>query len=320
MKRFIECKLQVYKGAVMDKLNNMQVFCRIVELGTFAAVAREMSLSAMMISKYLSQLEESLGVTLLNRTTRKLSLTEAGELYYYRSKQLLDDFLELDEYTAQLGRNVKGTLKISAPIDFGGLYMVPAIDAYQREHPDVKILMTLHNSHVNLSEGSFDLSILVTDSLDLGVVARKIAETRLCTYASPDYLAKYGEPLHIDELNFHRCLHYMDTPHKDYWVFNVNAEETKIKTNWHFASNNGRALCQAAALGMGITQAPELSVANYLAQGKLIEILHDFRIPSLAIYATYLQRRFLPAKLTTFVNFLIQYFAEKQMPGETKFS
>ncbi|MDD5410266.1 MAG: LysR family transcriptional regulator [Methylobacter sp.] len=304
----------------MAKLNNMQVFCRIVELGTFAAVAREMNISPMMISKYMAQLEESLGVTLLNRTTRQVSMTEAGKIYYYRSKQLLDDFSELEDYTSQLGRQVKGTLKISAPIDFGGLYMVPAIDAYQRKYPDVKVLMTLHNSQVNLSEGSFDLSILVTDSLDLGVVARKIAQTRLCTYASPGYIAEYGEPKTIDELNSHRCLHYMDTPHKDYWVFNAGSEEVKIKVNWHFASNNGRALCQAAALGMGITQAPELSVMNYLEQGKLIEILPKFRIPSLAIYATYLQRRFLPAKLATFVEFLIKYFAENNMHSEMKTS
>jgi DNA-binding transcriptional LysR family regulator len=293
----------------MNKLNNIQVFCRIVELGTFAAVAREMNLSAMMISKYMAQLEESLGVALLNRTTRQISLTEAGEIYYYRSKQLMDDFSELDETTAQLGRQVKGTLKISAPIDFGGLYMAPAIDAYQRKYPDVKILMTLHNSHVDLSKGSFDLSILVTNSLDLGVVARKIAETSLCTYASPDYLAEYGKPEHIEELSLHRCLHYIDTPHKDYWLFNFDAEEIKIKPIWHFASNNGRALCQAASLGMGIVQAPEISAANFVAQGKLIEILRDFRIPSLVIYATYLQRRFLPAKLTTFVDFMVKYFA-----------
>jgi DNA-binding transcriptional LysR family regulator len=102
----------------------------------------------------------------------------------------------------------------------------------------------------------------------------------------------------------------MDTPHKDYWLFNDNGEDVKIKANWHFASNNGRALCQAASLGMGITQAPELSVMNYLDQGKLVEILPAKRIPSLEIYATYLQRRFLPAKLATFVDFLIKYFAE----------
>jgi DNA-binding transcriptional LysR family regulator len=188
--------------------------------------------------------------------------------------------------------------------------MVPAIDAYQRKYPDVKILMTLHNSHVDLSKGSFDLSILVTDSLDLGVVARKIAETRLCTYAAPVYLAEYGEPKDIDHLSSHRCLHYIDTPHKDYWLFHAGAEEVKIKPDWYFASNNGRALCQAAALGMGIAQAPEISAANFLAQGKLIEILQDFHIPSLSIYATYLQRRFLPAKLTTFVDFMVKYFAE----------
>jgi DNA-binding transcriptional LysR family regulator len=258
----------------------------------------------------MAQLEESLGVALLNRTTRQLSMTEAGEIYYHRSKQLLDDFSELEEHTSQLGRQVKGTLKISAPIDFGGLYMVPAIDAYQRAYPDVKVLMTLHNSHVNLSEGNFDLSILVTDTLDPGVVARKIAQTRLCTYASPGYIAEYGEPQTIAELSSHRCLHYTDTPHKDYWLFNDGGEEVKIKVNWHFASNNGRALCQAAALGMGITQAPELSVVNYLEQSQLIEILPTFRIPSLVCYATYLQRRFLPAKLATFVDFLIQYFAE----------
>lgn len=302
----------------MNKLNNIQVFCRIVELGTFAAVAREMNLSAMMISKYMAQLEESLGVALLNRTTRQVSLTEAGEIYYLRSKQLLDDFSELDEFTSQLGRNVKGTLKISAPIDFGGLYMVPAIDAYRREYPEVKLAMTLHNSHVNLSEGNFDISILVTDSLELGVVARKISETRLCTYASPEYIKKYGQPVHIDELSAHRCLLYMDTPHKDYWIFKNGHEETKIRIEWQFASNNGRALCQAASLGMGITQAPEISVMNYLAQGSLVEVLPEFRIPSLAIYATYLQRRFLPAKLTTFVDFLVDYFSRGNPKAESK--
>ncbi|MCX7097279.1 MAG: LysR family transcriptional regulator [Methylococcales bacterium] len=292
----------------MDKLNNIQVFCRIVELGTFAAVAREMNLSAMMISKYMAQLEESLGVTLLNRTTRQVSLTEAGEVYYFRSKQLMDDFSELDETTSQLGRQVKGLLKISAPIDFGGLYMIPAIDAYQQEHPEVKILMTLHNSAVDLSKGSFDLSLLVTDSLDLGIVARKIAKTRLGTYASPAYLAKHGKPQNIDALNGHRCLHYIDTPHKEYWLFNDGQGEVKFKPNWQFAANNGRALCQAAALGMGITQTPEISAANYVAAGQLTEILQEFCMPPLEIYATYLQRRFIPAKLTTFVDFMVKYF------------
>jgi DNA-binding transcriptional LysR family regulator len=292
----------------MDKFNNMRVFCRIVELGTFSAVAKELKLSTMMISKYIAQLEASLGVVLLHRTTRSLSLTSAGEAYYNRSKQLLEDLADLEASTAQLGERVKGTIKISAPIDFGGMYMVPAIERYLKQYPEVKILMSLDNKPPNLRVGSIDISLLVTDTLDPGVVARKIAETELCTYASPDYLAEKGCPQTIDELSNHQCLHYVDTPHGEFWLFNVDGELKKIKSDWVLASNNGRALCQAAALGMGIVQAPRLSVAPYLQSGELVEILRQYRRPALAIYATYLQRRFYPAKLTTFIDFLLAYF------------
>lgn len=295
----------------MDKFNNMQVFCRIVELGTFAGVAREMGLSAMMISKYITQLEKSLGVSLLSRTTRSLSLTEAGESYYNRSKQLLDDLAALDESVVQLGQSVKGLLKVSAPIDFGGLYMIPVIDQYQQQFSDVKISMNLNNKFVNLRDGRFDLSIVVTDCLDQGIVARKIATTSLSTYASPAYLAEKGCPQTLDELSDHRCLRYMDTPHGEHWMFNVAGELKKVKTDWVFASNNGRALCQAAALGMGIVQVPRLSARSYLESGELVEILHEYQMPNLPIYATYLQRRFYPAKLTTFVDFLLSYFAKQ---------
>lgn len=292
----------------MDKFKNMQVFCRIVELGTFSAVAKEMKLSTMMISKYIAHLESSLGVVLLSRTTRNLSLTSAGEAYYNRSKQLLEDLAELEASTAQLGERIKGQIKISAPIDFGGIYMVPAIEKYLRSYPEVKVLMSLDNKPPNLRDGSFDISLLVTDKLDPGVVARKIAETELCTYASPRYLAEKGWPISIDDLANHQCLHYVDTPHGEYWLFNVAGELKKIKLEWVLASNNGRALCQAAAMGMGIVQAPHLSVISYLNSGELVEILRDYRRPALAIYATYLQRRFYPAKLTSFVDFLLTYF------------
>jgi len=297
----------------MDKLNNMKVFCHVVERGTLSAVARELKLSPMMISKYIAQLEASLGVVLLNRTTRSLSLTSAGEAYYHRSKQLLEDLADLEASTTQMGERVKGQLNISAPIDFGGMYMVPVIERYLQCYPEVKIQMTLDNRPPNLRIGSFDLSLLVTDSLDLGVVARKIAVTELCTYSSPHYLAENGCPQNIDELAQHRCLHYVDTPHGDEWLFNVDGCSKKIKVDWLMASNNGRALCQAAAMGMGIVRAPRLSVMPYLQRGELVEILADYHRPQLAVYATYLQRRFYPAKLTTFVDFLIDFFQKENV-------
>lgn len=289
----------------------MQVFCRIVELGTFAGVAREMGLSAMMISKYITQLEKSLGVSLLSRTTRSLSLTEAGENYYHRCKQLLEDLAALDESVVELGQSVKGLLKISAPIDFGGIYMIPAIEQYQQQYEEVKVSMNLNNKFVNLRDGRFDLSIVVTDCLDQGIVARKLATTTLSTYASPSYLAEKGIPKTLEDLSQHRCLHYMDTPHGEHWMFNVLGELKKVKTDWFFSSNNGRALCQAAALGMGIVQVPRLSARSYLESGELVEVLNQYQMPNLPIYATYLQRRFYPAKLTTFVEFLLKYFAKQ---------
>lgn len=296
----------------MDKINNMKVFCRSIELGTFAAVAREMNLSSMMISKYVAQLERSLGVILLNRTTRSLNLTEAGQHYYEKSKSILQELTELDDSTSQMGGSVKGVLKISAPIDFGGIYMVPIIEAYQSENQDVKILMTLDNKYQNIRDGLFDVVILVTDNLDLGVVARKMTETELGTYASPDYIAKHGCPKTLNDLEQHQCLHYVNTPHGDYWVFYKEGEIQKIKNDWYFATNNGRALSQAAALGMGIIRAPKLSVSDYLEQGALIEILPEYRIPALSIYATYLQKKFYPAKLTSFVDFLLDYFGQNK--------
>jgi len=293
----------------MDKLNNIQVFCRSVELGTFAAVAREKDVSAMMISKYVAQLERSLGVVLLNRTTRSLNLTEAGNVYYQKSKIILEELSELDDSISQIGDSVKGLLKVSAPIDFGGTYMVAAIEAFQQLHPDIRISMTLDNKHQNLRDGLFDIVILVTDNLDLGVVARKIKDTELGTYASPDYLADNGTPLSLDDLSQHRCLHYLNTPHGDAWIFKEQGELIKIKSDWCFSTNNGRALSQAAALGMGIIRTSKLSANDFLEQGTLIEILPQYRIATLSIYATYLQKRFYPAKLSSFVDFLQKYFS-----------
>ncbi len=292
----------------MDKFNHMRVFCRIVELGSFSAAAKEMQCSSMMVSKYMQQLEASLGVVLLNRTTRSLSLTGAGEAYYLRGKQLLEDLADLEAATAQMSEQVKGELKINAPIDFGGMYLPAVICRFTSQYPEVRISLSLDNKPLNLRSGAFDLSILVTDTLDPGVVARKIAVTELGIYAAPAYLAEHGCPQTLDELSGCRCLHYADTPHGDYWVFNLEDGGKKIRNEWVFSSNNGRVLCQAAALGLGIVRAPKLSAAPFLANGELVEIMRDFRRPDLAVYATYLQRRYYPAKLTAFVEFLLQYF------------
>ncbi|NOR81629.1 MAG: LysR family transcriptional regulator [Methyloprofundus sp.] len=294
----------------MDKLKNMQVFCRIVELGTFAAVAREMGVSAMMISKYMRGLENSLSVSLIDRKTRQLNVTELGQRYYRQCKQLLDDLSDIESSISQLGSVVEGTLKVNSPIDFGGIYMVTIINDYQQRYPEVNVLMSLDNTPINLRSGKFDISIVVTDKLDQGVVARKIAQTSLCTYAAPGYLKQHGTPETVEDLEQHKCLHYLGTPHADSWVFNKDNKRIEIRPKWSFASNNGRALCQAAALGMGVIRSPALSVRSYVQSGELVELLPDYKISNLSVYATYLQRNYYPAKITTFIDFLVEYFAK----------
>ena len=291
----------------MDKLKNMQVFCRIVELGTFAAVAREMSVSTMMISKHMRFLEDSLGVSLINRKARPVIVTELGRQYYQQCKQLLADLGDMENAIAQSGKVVEGILRVNSPIDFGGIFMVPIINKYQQRYSEVSVLMSMDNAFINLRSGSFDIAMVVTDKLDQGVVARKIAQTSLCTYASPGYIKQYGCPKTVEDLAKHKCLHYLGTPHADLWRFNNDIE---IRPQWSFASNNGRALCQAAALGMGVMRSPALSVHRYVQSGELVEILPDYKISSLSVYATYLQRNYYPAKITTFIDFLVEYFSE----------
>ncbi|RLA22169.1 MAG: LysR family transcriptional regulator [Gammaproteobacteria bacterium] len=294
----------------MDKLKNIQVFCRVVELGTFVAVAQEMKVSPMMISKYMRSLEDSLGVSLINRKTRKLYVTELGQRYYQQSRLILDDLNNLENAIIESEGVVKGVLKINVPIDFGGIYMLPVINAYQQQYPDVNVLMTLDNASVDLRSGKFDICIVVTDTLNPDVIARKIAQTSLCTYASPMYIEQYGTPDSVQDLEQHKCLHYIDTPHADAWVFIKDRQRIEIRPEWSFASNNGRVLCQAAALGMGIIRSPALSVRSYVQSGELVEILLDYKLPDLCVYASYLPSNYYPAKITTFIDFLVDYFAE----------
>ncbi len=297
----------------MDKFKSMQVFCRVVELGSFTAVAREWDLSPTMVGKHVTYLEKQLGLSLLTRTTRRISLTEAGRGYYQRSKQLLEDLEELENSVSALGEGARGTLVVAAPIDFGLMYLVPAITLFRQSHPNITVSLGLENRFIDLSSGDYDLSIRITDTPHHGMIAKRITTTELCTFASPGYLAAQGEPQIIADLHRHRCLGYINTPHSNHWLFHDQGQPVEFKCRWQFASNNGTALCEAAAMDMGIIQVPSTTARPYLADGRLREILLDYCVRDLPVYAFYLQRRFIPAKITAFVSFLQDYFASQQL-------
>ncbi|MGH8474320.1 MAG: LysR substrate-binding domain-containing protein [Methylococcales bacterium] len=294
----------------MDKLKSMTAFCLVAELGSFAETAQRLELSGPMVSKHVAFLEQRLGVCLLNRTTRKVSLTEAGRQYYARCKQLLNDLDELEESTNQIDQLPQGLLKINAPIDFGMMHLVAAVDRYRKVYPKVDIHLVLENRPVDLTEGLFDIVIRVTDEPDIDVIGKIIKTAELCTYAAPHYLEQNGEPLTIDALKEHRCLQFLGTPHGERWIFQDGKSIRSFMPRCCFASNNGNVLCQAAATGMGIFQAPDITVAPFLRSGALKEILSPYRVPSLPIYAMYLSRRFVPVKIKSFIEFLADFFHE----------
>ncbi len=293
----------------MDKLKSMGAFCLVTESGSFAAAAERLKLSGPMVSKHIAQLERHLGVCLLNRTTRKVSLTEAGRQFYPRCRQLLNDLTELEELTNQIDHLPKGLLRINAPIDFGMMHMVAAVDQYRKDYADVDIHLVLDNRHVDLVDGIYDIAIRITDEPDIDLVGKIIRTTELCTYASPGYLEQYGEPRSVDALKVHRCLQFLGNPHGESWIFQNGKSIRSVMPRWCFASNNGSVLCQAAAKGMGIFQAPDITVAPYLHSGALKEILRPYRVPSLPIYAMYLSRRTVPIKIKSFIEFLAGYFS-----------
>ena len=297
----------------MDKLKSMTAFCLVAEQASFASAAERLELSGPMVSKYIAHLEQHLGIYLLNRTTRKVSLTEAGRQYYPRCKQLLNDLSELEELATQIDHQPKGVLRINAPVDFGMMHMVSTVDQYRRTYSNVDIHLVLENRHVDLNDGIYDILIRITDEPDVDVIGRTIRTTKLCTYASPDYLEQRGEPRTIEELKDHRCLQFLGTPHEESWIFQTGKATRRFIPTWCFASNNGNVLCKAAEKGMGIFQAPDITVAPYLHSGALQEILRPYRVASLPIYAMYLPRRYVPIKIKTFVDFMIAYFAT--MPG-----
>lgn len=292
----------------MDKLKSMTAFCWVAELGSFAATAERLNLSSPMVSKHIAHLEQHLGVCLLNRTTRKVNLTETGRQYYSRCKQLLNDLNELEESTNQTDHLPKGRLKINAPVDFGMMHMMAAVAAYKNVYSNVDIHLVLENRYVDLNDGVFDIVIRITDEPDSHAVGKIIRTTELCTYASPAYLEEHGEPNSIDALHAHRCLQFLGTPHGENWIFQTDDNIRNFAAQWCFASNNGDVLCQAAERGMGIIQAPDVTVEPYLTSGALKKILNPYRVPSLPIYAMYLSRRFVPIKIQLFIQYLMSYF------------
>jgi DNA-binding transcriptional LysR family regulator len=293
----------------MENLADIAVFVRVVERGSFTRAADELGLSRAAVSKYLSRLEGRLGARLLHRTTRRLSLTEAGAALFEKSREALGRIEEAEGAVARFQSVPRGRLRVSAPMSFGILHLATALADFGREHADVTVDMRLDDRFVNLVEEGFDVAIRIGKLTDSSLVARKLATTQVVVCAAPGYLAEHGEPEVPDDLASHRCLIYTYSASANVWRFTArDGREIPVAVNGELRINNGIALAQAAIAGHGILMSPTFYVGPEIRAGRLRRILADYRLPEFGIYAVYPQARHVAPKVRAFVDFLAKRF------------
>ena len=297
----------------MDRLAAIQVFSQVVESGSFAKAAARLGLSTSAASRHVAELESHLQTRLLNRTTRRVSLTESGRAFYERSVQLLADLEEAEQEAARTAVVPRGTIKLTASVNFGVRHIAPAIAAFLAQHREVGFDVSLSDRIVDLVEEGFDLGIRVGVAGSDNIVARKLGETRLVPCASPGYIQAHGAPQAPEELEKHNCFTYEYVTPRNLWRFrDPSGRERAVRVRGNLHSNNGDLLAEAAARGAGIVFEPAFIVGLDVRAGRLVPLLQDFVPLPVPIYAVYPSRKHLSAKVRLFVDFLVERFAEAQ--------
>lgn len=291
----------------MDRLTSIQVFVYTVRLGSMAAAARELTISPPMVSKYLSNLEENLGIQLIVRTTRKQHLTDAGSIYFDRCEQILDDINDAHSLIDELKQEPQGNLSINVPVSFGTHHLTKLIPKFQEKHPRVKMNITCSDSIANLVEGGFDLAIRITEELkNSSIRARLLAPCRIIASASPQYLKKHGSPTTLKDLEDRNCLIYSNPEKAKLWKATAPNGEKTAAINGNNAVNNGDFITQLALQGEGIILQPTFIIWRHLRSGELQHILPDHEFSPLNIYAVYPNKKHVPLKVRAFINFMVE--------------
>lgn len=288
----------------MDKLNAISVFCKVIETQSFTQAANQQNISVAMASKLVSQLEEHLKTRLLQRTTRKIVPTEAGMLYYQRCQAILLDLSEADSSISNMATSLQGNLLISVPRDFGLLYISPNLSKFIELHPNLHVEIEFEDKRVDLVAEGYDLALRIGYMQDSSLVARKISSSPMHFVASPSYLEARGTPLTPDDLEYHQGLLYKSSLNQVHWQSTKANQIQRYKIQSKVVSNNGMALLEMTKAGLGISNSPSFFVKDALASGELVEILSEYKQKPLDIYVVYPNRRHLPAKVRSFIEFL----------------
>lgn len=293
----------------MQPLSEIAVFVRIVECGSFTRAAEELELSRAVVSKHLTRLEKQLGARLLQRSTRRLSLTEAGAALFEASRNAIERITEAQEEISRLQTEPRGRIKLSAPMGFGLMHLGKPLIEFKRKYPGVSLDVHFDDRFVDLVAEGIDVAVRIGALTDSSLVARKLASVRPVVCAAPSYLAAHGEPASPLDLAAHDCLLYAYLSTVNVWRFHApDGRAMPVAVKGSLRMNSGIAQCEAAVEGLGILMTPDFYVAQAIHEGRLKRVLTDYALPELGIFAVYAQREYLPPKLRLFIDFLVGYF------------
>jgi len=294
----------------MDRFQALTAFARVVEMGSFARAAERLDVSVSSVSRLVADLEAHLDARLLNRTTRRLSLTESGQAFFERCVQLLADLEEAEVAVSSASVVPRGTLRLTCSAIFGARHLAAAIAAFSARHPQMRFDVELSERVVDIVEEGFDLAVRVGATGSQNLVGRLIGTTQIVCCAAPSYLACHGEPKEPEDLARHVCLTYEYSPTRNVWTFrDRDGRDRQVRIAGSLHANNGHFNEALAVEGMGIAREPDFIVGPDVRAGRLTPILRGFEPPALNIYVVYPSRRHLSAKVRAFADFLVERFA-----------
>lgn len=302
----------------MDGFAAIPVFVAVVEHGGFSPAARSLGISKSAVSKRINLLEQQLGVKLLHRTTRKLSLTEAGKHYFEHAVKANNSAKDAQDAVAQLQGEPQGLLRINTPMSFGRLHIAPLIAKFLQRYPKITIDMVMDDKVVDLVAEGFDVAIRAGNLPDSSLIVRKLAPLKSVLCASPDYLKHHGIPQTIEQLAAHNCLQFSYSRDVKEWTFMRDGQSQSIDIKGNYRVNNSEALREAMLQGLGIGRLPTFVAGPDIVAGRLIKLLDQYQMPNQSIYAVFSERQFLPAKVRAFVDFAIEHLAAEQPYWEFK--
>lgn len=290
----------------MDRLDAMRMFVRVAERGSFSAIAQQLGLARSVVTRQIAALEAHLGVKLLARSTRRLSLTSAGTAYLEKCRVILNLVESAETDLAKERQIPRGPIRMSIPVSFGMRHLSPLLLDFMIRYPEVSLDIDYSDRRSNLFEEGIDIAIRITDRLESGDVARRISTSGMHVVASPEYLARHGEPQHPAELIHHECLAYTASPNTHQWEFIVDGRPQNFPIRARLQASSGEALLQAAIAGFGLTYTPAFIAADALATGRVRQTLTAFPIAELSIYAVLPGNRHVPHRIRVLMDFLVE--------------